>query len=313
MKRFKNILFVADGIKGEATALKKALELAELNRARLSVISVVDAASKFSYPLNTTEIVLSIQKNLVQYRKQGLQELVREALTGSKKTQPSLIVQEGRNFVEIIRTVLKDEYDLVIKLAGGEHKLSNILFGSLDLHLLRKCPCPVWILKPRKRIAHSRILAAVDIAPQEKASFVLNNTIMELACSLSEMENGKLGVINAWFLPEEAWLRTRQLSKYKSVDTLLRECRTQQKKNLNSLVEGFSAYNPELHLIKGHPGKVIPRFINNHRVDLLVMGTLARTGVAGLLMGNTAEKILNSVNCSVLAIKPQGFRSPVKI
>ena len=43
------------------------------------------------------------------------------------------------------------------------------------------------------------------------------------------------------------------------------------------------------------------------------MGTVSRTGIAGLIIGNTAETILRSVRCSVLAVKPEGFVSPVSI
>ena len=65
-------------------------------------------------------------------------------------------------------------------------------------------------------------------------------------------------------------------------------------------------------MIKGEAATVIPRFVNNHGIDLMVMGTLARSGIAGLFIGNTAEKILNSVHCSVLALKPAGFETPVR-
>jgi nucleotide-binding universal stress UspA family protein len=43
------------------------------------------------------------------------------------------------------------------------------------------------------------------------------------------------------------------------------------------------------------------------------MGTVARTGISGFLMGNTAETILNQIDCSVLAIKPPDFQTPVTL
>ena len=66
-----------------------------------------------------------------------------------------------------------------------------------------------------------------------------------------------------------------------------------------------------VHLLKGDPADVIAEFAKTGRVDLIVMGTVARTGIAGLLIGNTAETILQRVDCSVLAVKPDGFVSPV--
>jgi nucleotide-binding universal stress UspA family protein len=69
----------------------------------------------------------------------------------------------------------------------------------------------------------------------------------------------------------------------------------------------------QIHSLKGDPGTVIPSFVKNHQVDVIVMGTLCRTGLSGLYIGNTAEKVLGNVRCSVLTVKPEGFVSPVKL
>ena len=57
----------------------------------------------------------------------------------------------------------------------------------------------------------------------------------------------------------------------------------------------------------------MPDLVSHHRINLLVMGTLARTGISGLVMGNTAEQVLDDVGCSVIAVKPPGVKSPVNI
>jgi nucleotide-binding universal stress UspA family protein len=49
------------------------------------------------------------------------------------------------------------------------------------------------------------------------------------------------------------------------------------------------------------------------QADIVVMGTVARTGISGLIIGNTAETILNQLTCSVLAVKPSGFKTPVTV
>jgi nucleotide-binding universal stress UspA family protein len=70
---------------------------------------------------------------------------------------------------------------------------------------------------------------------------------------------------------------------------------------------------PKVHLIKGFAGDVIPELVKEYQIDLVTMGTVGRTGIPGFLMGNTAETILNRINCSVLAIKPEGFVTPVTL
>ena len=68
----------------------------------------------------------------------------------------------GTPFLEIIRQVLRQKHDLVIMAAGGRNGLKSRLFGTTSLHLMRKCPCPVWVMKPTWRERFHRILAAVD-------------------------------------------------------------------------------------------------------------------------------------------------------
>jgi nucleotide-binding universal stress UspA family protein len=65
-------------------------------------------------------------------------------------------------------------------------------------------------------------------------------------------------------------------------------------------------------MLRGEAKKVIPKLVGKLKADLVVMGTVARTGIPGFIIGNTAEAILNQLQCSVLAIKPSGFVSPVK-
>jgi nucleotide-binding universal stress UspA family protein len=69
----------------------------------------------------------------------------------------------------------------------------------------------------------------------------------------------------------------------------------------------------ESHLIKGNASEVILGFVQSNEIDLLVMGTVARTGIPGLIIGNTAETVFSQVSCSILTIKPSGFKSPVKL
>ena len=84
---------------------------------------------------------------------------------------------------------------------------------------------------------------------------------------------------------------------------------------LEEALQPFQKLNIKMrkHLIEGDPAEVIPEFTNKRRIDLLVMGSLARGGLQGLLIGNTAERVLDTVNCSTLTLKPDDFICPVKI
>jgi universal stress protein E len=62
----------------------------------------------------------------------------------------------------------------------------------------------------------------------------------------------------------------------------------------------------------GSPDEHILRIIEEENIDVLVMGTKARTGISGMLIGNTAERLLTQIPCSLLAVKPADFVCPVK-
>ena len=88
-----------------------------------------------------------------------------------------------------------------------------------------------------------------------------------------------------------------------------REHRTALQELLNRSKESATQV---IHHLRGQPEKRIPAFIDENGIDILVMGTVARTGIAGFLIGNTAENVIQELSCSLLALKPKGFVSPVK-
>ena len=70
---------------------------------------------------------------------------------------------------------------------------------------------------------------------------------------------------------------------------------------------------PKVHPHHGTAATVIPELARQLHADLVAIGTVARTGIAGWLIGNTAEAILEQLQCSVVAVKPSGFVSPVTL
>ncbi len=82
---------------------------------------------------------------------------------------------------------------------------------------------------------------------------------------------------------------------------------------LDALLATHTDGTAKVHVVKGNADWVIPRISKAEKIDLLVMGTVCRTGIPGFLIGNTAEKVLADVDCSVLTAKPEGFQSPVKL
>lgn len=234
----------------------------------------------------------------------------------------------GTPFLETIREVLRNGRDLVIKVAEDYDWLDQ-LFGSDDMHLLRKCPCPVWLLKPQAPKTYQCILAAVDVndayPPQEmEIRQALNRQILEMASSLALSEFAELHIGSAWDAIGDSAMRHSAFmrSPEEEVNAYVGQIRQHHAANLDALMREVAPYvgqealdylKPTTHLIKGGPRKEIPALAKQIEADLVLMGTVARTGIPGFFMGNTAETILNQIDCSVLAIKPPGFVTPVTV
>ena len=90
------------------------------------------------------------------------------------------------------------------------------------------------------------------------------------------------------------------------------ELKEESLKKLQKLVLDYAEGAPiEAVVLDGHPRDAIPEYVADQNIDLIVMGTVCRTGIKGFLIGNTAESIMEDVRCSILALKPQGFVSPI--
>ncbi len=202
------------------------------------------------------------------------------------------------------------------------------LFGSDDLHLLRKCPCPVWMIKPRLPGKFGCIVAAVDVddsypAEEVEGRRALNRQVMEMATSLALSEFAELHVVHAWEAIGEGAMRSGFMrTEEDKVEAYVQQVEHHHEENLDALIrettgrlgpEATGYLKPRAHLMKGWARKEIPAMIRELGADLVVMGSVARTGISGLLMGNTAEMILTQIDCSVLAAKPWGFVSPVTL
>lgn len=323
MKRFKNILFVSGPEGAREKAFERAVELAEDNDAELTVIDVVEGVPNRKIAERRVHAgkLLDI---IVRERLTRLENMI-ESVNENKKIRVSAKVAIGRLFMEVIKQVLRGKHDLVIKSAREQKGIKAVLLGSADMHLLRKCPCPVWLIKHGEKHRFDRIMAALDVhvLDGDKKVDELNQQILELASSLAVIESSELHLAHAWyfFAEDYLWAGPAPFSEQEAEQWL-----EEEKSACSHKLEQLSSTIPEItetlaaeperlqvHLKKGDPKEVIPQLAHEKQIDLVVMGTVSRSGISGFFIGNTAESILHHIDCSVLAVKPPGFESPVTL
>ncbi len=322
MRRFKKILYVHDESSEVAEeTLGLALELANQNGGQVDLITVLETPPA----VFASNISVLLRSRWFKESEATLKQLAQTANPdGNLKTK----VLEGRPHIQTIREVLRNDYDLVIKPIGSSGILDKLL-GRFDMRLLRNCPCPVWLSKGEAFGAFDQVLAAVDAefeaygggkADTEEA---LNRQILEMAFSLCGDGKAWLHVGHAWYAPFlSMYSRARANIPKKEIDAYVHTIELEHKNWLKRLIkratqwvgkEGAANVKLSTHLRQGDAGTEIPKLISEFKIDLLIMGTVARTGISGLVIGNTAETILDQVTCSVLAVKPAGFVSNVTL
>lgn len=324
MKKFNNILCVVDSETDCKPALERAIALAGNNQASLTVVNVIEHDTPSLEMLSGGFFPADLRNAMVNGRKQALEALVNPYLTQVNiKTK----VLTGIPFLQIIHEVLRNGYDLVIKIPENQDLL-NRLFGSNDMHLLRKCPCPVWLIKPQATKSNRRILVAIDVndaypMDEKETRNALNLHLLEVASSLALSEFAELHIGSALEAFGVSTMRGPFVkAPEEDVIAYIDHVRRQHEARLDALMceitnilgrDAMEYLKPRTHLVRGSANKEIPELAKRIKAELVVMGTVARTGIPGFIMGNTAETILNQIDCSVLAIKPPGFITPVTL
>jgi nucleotide-binding universal stress UspA family protein len=311
MKRFKNILVKVNEQSNPKVdiAVLRGVELARRIGAKLILFDVVEPMESIlsSYadivsPKELTELMVG----------QRLDQLTEVAQTlQGKGAEISAQVSIGKNFIEIVKAVIVNNSDLLIKVANA----SEQNFDSNDFHIMRKCPKPVWLIKAAPANRVNKILASVDLSMEQHAEGrAQNRMIMDLATSLSQFKEAQLTVLSCWQLYGEQALRHGAFTRVSSekIEGLLNSEEREYKKSLEVLLNEYAESSIEQCLLKGPPKTLIPEYVNSHEIDIVVMGTIGRSGIPGLLIGNTSETVLQAINSSVITLKPADFLSPIQ-
>ena len=291
MKRFKNIGLLLHLDRNNDAAMQYAVDSAEHNDAQLYLI----CADK-------------------QQRSSTEQQQIKDVLDAKLSYKYRLIFLTGQPVIEVCRFVAGQAIDLLIMKPDIKSGLKRFFFGSLTLSLLRKIACPIWVVKPQKAHMYQRILICVDPMAEEAEEKALNHKLIEIGTALAKRESAECHLLCAWHLPGEDTLNGAFISMPTAEIEALK---THQKVKVARAFEALQALNKthltdcQTHLHHGEPVSAVTEFVDHNKIDLVVMGTLARSGVQGFVMGNTAEAIINQLECSIMAIKVDGFVSPI--
>ncbi|MEP4682574.1 MAG: universal stress protein, partial [Rhodopirellula bahusiensis] len=231
MKDFQNILVYA-GTEQPETSVSKATELALANSARLTLMDVVKPIPQALGMLTGVAKPQEIESLVAADRRRRLLNIAADySDTGLSM---DVVVVIGDPATEITRQVIDYQHDLVLKTADG-FSTAGRLFGSVAKSLLRLCPCPVWLLKPKMHGEFDQVLVAIDVDSNDAEHIQLNRTMLELAYSIALRDKAHLHLVAAWHI----WMEesVRRHAGNDAVDDIRREHEAKVHKALDELMQ----------------------------------------------------------------------------
>ncbi|WP_448565392.1 universal stress protein UspE [Thalassotalea ganghwensis] len=307
MEKYKKILAVIDPTTEHQKALERAVELANKTGATITAFMCI---YDFSYEMTTmlsSDEREAMRQTVIKDRELWLQEKI-TSLPKNSLTIDFKVVWHNRPFEPIIEQVLTQGFDIVLKGTHEHHKLKSVIFTPTDWHLIRKCPSPVLLVKEHSWPKGGNILAAVHVGSDEKEHQALNNKITEEAINLSKIIDANVHLVNSFpGTPVNIAIEIPEFNAGEYNESMLNH----HKVAMANHAQKFGVDSTHTHVEEGLPEEVIQHQAEKLDAELVILGTIGRTGISAALIGNTAEHVIDNLNCDVLALKPEGYVSPM--
>ncbi len=234
----------------------------------------------------------------------GLTESGRAALEEAREgllrasIDTRLLVSEEHPLLAIVSEVVSGHADLVIGAKRTVHTKDGRQLGSVARRLLHDCPVPVWLVRATRRAAPRCVLAAADLSE-------VGDRVVRSAAAVANAFGSELHVVHALTMTLDM-----QMARLPEREAMLKHSAAEAGQRISAALEGRPA---EIHVGVTSPTQAVLAGEKRLDPDLVVMGSVARGGVQGFVLGNTAERLLDRLDTSLMVVKPEGFRTPLSL
>lgn len=303
----KRILAVVDAERDKQPALSRAYELASKTGATVTAMMVVYDLSYDMTTMLSPDERESMRDAVTKEHAKWLSAQLKEQ--GFSETD--IVVEwNNRAYESIIYYALNNQIDLVVKATKKHDDLASVIFTPTDWHLMRKCPRPVLLVKEHDWPENGEIIAAVNVGSEDDEHAALNDKLTIIANDYASLLKGNVNLVNSY--PSTPLNIAIEVPEF-DPDTYHDAVKNHHMKEMRSHALKYGIPDNKCVVKEGLPEKVIPQVAKTLDAELVVIGTVGRVGISAALIGNTAEHVIDELNCDVLAIKPDGFESPITV
>lgn len=287
--------------------MRRALELAAFYpQARFTLFMSEYISALDGYTLFDTEGLAKARQSLLDHRQVQLDRLAKPLRRRNLSVETSAIW--GKRYERhILQAVNELKPDLVLKTTHHHGLFKRLVLNNADWYLIRHCPVPLWLVKqPDTEL--STFCASVDPLHQADKPAALDSKLVATARALAQATDGDYQVVHCFSpLPHTLAFDAGLIADYQGYSEDVEKFHSA---GFRSFADAENIEISKQRLLRGYPEQVIPDYIENNNISLLIMGAISRSRIESALVGHTAERLLDDVNCDVLIVKPDGFVDP---
>ncbi|MDR0218444.1 MAG: universal stress protein UspE [Enterobacteriaceae bacterium] len=309
MANYQNLLVAIDPNQDDQPALRRAVYIVQRNGGRIKAFLPIYDLSYDMTTLLSPEERNAMRKGVVSQRVAWIKQQAHYYLESGIDIEIK-VVWHNCFYEAIIQEVIAEKHDLLLKMAHQHSLFESMIFTPLDWHLLRKCPCPVWMVKDQAWPEKGSVVVAVNLSNEESYHHDLNLKLVQETQDLANriVKDPLIHLVSAY--PAAPLNIATELPHF-DPNVYNRALRGQHLVAMKELRQKFHISEEQTNVEEGLPEKIIPETCERLNAGVAVFGILGRTGLSAAFLGNTAEHVINHLKCDLLAIKPDGFVCPI--
>ncbi len=292
MSKVTRVLAVLDGTDEDAVVVSKAVAIAHEHRAPLELF-LCDAQRAYSllHAYDQTD-VSAFRRKCIRESRRYLESL-RDIAVGADVAITVDAACESPLYEAIVRKVVRSGADLVIKSAASPSPLARYALDANDWQLMRACPATLLLSRGKSWQPAPRFLAAVDVSGEESSGLPAN--IIALCRELSHGSHGRLDIV---------------YSEPRDTDPAEHRKRLER---LRTITGAAGIPGAGVHVLLGDAEDVLPAFAAGRGYDAVIMGALTHREGLSALVGTLTSKLVESVGCDFVLVKPDSYHTQVEL
>lgn len=301
---------VADPFAREQLAATKAARVAARTGARLTLFNAFMIPQPTSdAPLDSSEQIIAAS---IRQRRERLKKLAQSLRASGAPPIRVAVEWDFPAHEAIVRHVLATKPDLVIAESHRHGRIVRWVLANTDWELIRACPAPLWFVRSASLPRRLRVLVAVDPRHTHAKPARLDDRLLAAARTLDEQIGAQISIVHAYEAPVSGRASTMlEPIRWPLSGERARTFVDDIRQSVERLADRYDIAADERFIEEGPTAEVLASLAQRRKIDVLVMGAVSRSLLERPVIGNTAERVIDHLDCDLFIVKPAGFRTPV--